>query len=244
MLLGYSLRQQPHAEHLSILWRECHGPDVAHRLLDGTWLRSASRISISITHQHPILPPCDVLVQLWQCAASSLVFIYRGGDFETCAYDLIKKTNRPWCLLTRAVLYSGNYLPWTRSSPSPSPGSWGCAHERASASVAGGSRPPRLRVRSLVRPRAAWRQPRPPPRSRRGGGSQRPDSPAPPSRSAAAWCDRKTLPAEPPDDVRQVLDAKMSFRGCRLTHCARIVFWFWGLRGSRLVPSYFTPPLL
>lgn len=40
LLLGYSLSQQPDTEHLSILRRECHGPDVTHRLLNGTWLRS------------------------------------------------------------------------------------------------------------------------------------------------------------------------------------------------------------
>lgn len=42
LMLGYSLSQQPNTEHLSILRRQRHGPDVAHSLLDGTWLRSAS----------------------------------------------------------------------------------------------------------------------------------------------------------------------------------------------------------
>lgn len=50
----YSLGQQPHAEHLSVLTRQRHGPDVAHRLLDGTWLGSASRgrqcSPIALTH--------------------------------------------------------------------------------------------------------------------------------------------------------------------------------------------------
>lgn len=41
--LGHSLCQQPDAEHLSILGRQRHGPDVAHRLLDGPWLWSASQ---------------------------------------------------------------------------------------------------------------------------------------------------------------------------------------------------------
>lgn len=88
------------------------------------------------------------------------------------------------CLFTREQLCCVKNSPWRRSSPSLWPGWLGCAHGKVSASVTVGSR---LRVRGFVRPPAAWRRPRPPPRFRRGGGWQRRGSPAPPCHSAEAW---------------------------------------------------------
>ncbi len=222
-LPGYSLGQQPDAEHLSVLGRERHGPDVIHSLLDGTWLRSASHnrqsSASSQRGQRPV-PPCDVLVALWQCAVThcyvSVVSCYKylvksmsvfeGGYFEeTYAYIVLfkktkqtKKNNKPAMVRINANRYvSWSDLPWTRNSPSLSLGLSGCAHEKASASVTVGSRPRRLRVRGFVRPPAAWRQPRPPPRLAQGGESRRPDSPAPPCRSAAAWCDERCSRSSP-----------------------------------------------
>lgn len=65
MMTGYLLSQQPDTKHLSILGRQCHSPDVAHRLLNGTWLRSASHNRKS-SEPHP---PCDLLLWLSQHAA-------------------------------------------------------------------------------------------------------------------------------------------------------------------------------
>lgn len=45
VLLGerdHSLCEQPDAQHLPILGAQSHGPDVAHSLLDGTWLGAAA----------------------------------------------------------------------------------------------------------------------------------------------------------------------------------------------------------
>lgn len=67
MLQGYSLSQQPDAEHLSILRRECHGPDVAHRLLYGTWLRSASH-----NRQSPASPQRPASASSLWCAGAAL----------------------------------------------------------------------------------------------------------------------------------------------------------------------------
>lgn len=96
MLLGYSLCQQPDAEHLSILRRECHGPDVAHRLLNGTWLRSAShdhQSSSAPSHKdQPPIPPCDELVYVMHCYLSAvvIVFIYHKYPSRAFVCSLIK----------------------------------------------------------------------------------------------------------------------------------------------------------
>lgn len=116
--------------------------------------------------------------------------------------------------------------PWRRSSPSLWPGWLGCGHGKASASAAGGSRPPRLRARGVVRPPAAWRRPRPPPRSPRGAGWQRRGSRAPPCRWAGAWCGG----ASPRNQAR---------RGPSGAADAPMMFWLWEQWGSVRAPRSF-----
>lgn len=210
----YSLGQQPDAEHLSVLRRECHGPDVAHRLLDGTWLRSASHNRQSAASSQRPAPHsclrragvatmlCDWL--LLQHAKLVVVFIYL--NYPTYIKGVILKRHNANCLIKAEQVSEPinasphlwwSDLPWTRNSPSLLLGLWGYAREKASTFVTGGSRPRRLRVRGFVRPPAAWRRPPPPPRFLRGGESQRPDSLAPPRRSAEAWCNERYLRSFP-----------------------------------------------
>lgn len=162
-----------------------------------SWCRSPPAqwylAEISITQQSVISPitqgPVARSSLRWAGACGALLLEHVSDRVYVVAYKSISQC-------APIGRYTMN-LPWTRNSPSLSLGLWGYAHERASAFVMGGSKPPRLRVRGCVRPPVAWRQPQPPPRFLRGGGSLRPDSLGPPRRSAAALCDKRCSRCSP-----------------------------------------------